>query len=835
MATDPVCGMSVDEATAPAQVEHQGRTYYFCAPGCKRTFEADPARVLHNGPKGMGAAVQIVPLMPRRPASTPAAHTSPIAKMPPPAPLSAAATTLTMPVEGMTCASCVARIEQGLRATPGVVNASVNLATEKARVDYLPATTNSAAIADAIRSLGYTPVLERAAAPHHHEEGSAGEETLRRDFWTAAILTVPVMVLGMGDHVGLHLSPAGSYWLQLLLATPVQFWAGRRFYRAAVAVGRHGSTDMNTLIVVGTSAAYLYSVAATLAPQLFSPGGVAPAVYFDTSAAIITLILLGRLLESRAKGRASAAIRALAKLQPREARIIRHDREVDIPIEDVVVGDVIVVRPGEKIPVDGRVQSGQSTVDESMLTGESMPAEKQPGDAVIGATMNHTGSMRVEATTVGRDSALARIIAIVEEAQAAKPPLAQLADRVASYFVPAVLGIAALTFLLWWMLGPSPAFTHAVINSVAVLIIACPCALGLATPTSIMVGIGKGAENGVLIRRGIALERAHQLTTVVLDKTGTLTKGQLSVGAMVPLAPGWTSERMATLAASAERGSEHPVGQAIVRYANAKGLTLSETTAFAAVPGHGVRATVDGQYVALGNLRMMEVEHVPIEAVVEKQIAQFEEQGFTTMYLAGRSISGPDSSPLQLLGLVAVSDTVKEHSADAVSSLHRMGLTVVMLTGDNRHTAQTIAAQVGIDRVLADILPDQKAREIQKLQAEGNVVAMVGDGINDGPALAQADIGIAIGTGTDVAMEAADITLMRGDLRGVVTAIALSRATTRNIQQNLFAAFIYNISLIPAAAVGLLNPIWAAMAMALSSVSVVGNALRLKRFRPPQP
>jgi len=470
-----------------------------------------------------------------------------------------------------------------------------------------------------------------------------------------------------------------------------------------------------------------------------------------------------------------------------------------------------------------------------MLTGESMPAEKQPGDAVIGATMNHTGSMRVEATTVGRDSALARIIAIVEEAQAAKPPLAQLADRVASYFVPAVLGIAALTFLLWWMLGPSPAFTHAVINSVAVLIIACPCALGLATPTSIMVGIGKGAENGVLIRRGIALERAHQLTTVVLDKTGTLTKGQLSVGAMVPLAPGWTSERMATLAASAERGSEHPVGQAIVRYANAKGLTLSETTAFAAVPGHGVRATVDGQYVALGNLRMMEVELVPIEAVVEKQIAQFEEQGFTTMYLAGRSISGPDSSPLQLLGLVAVSDTVKEHSADAVSSLHRMGLTVVMLTGDNRHTAQTIAAQVGIDRVLADILPDQKAREIQKLQAEGNVVAMVGDGINDGPALAQADIGIAIGTGTDVAMEAADITLMRGDLRGVVTAIALSRATTRNIQQNLFAAFIYNISLIPAAAVGLLNPIWAAMAMALSSVSVVGNALRLKRFRPPQP
>ena len=874
MAVDPVCGMTVDEQTAPATSVYQGKTYYFCAPGCKRRFEADPERILREKPKTMGThatPVQMVTLgAPKRAAAstqasghqpsaishqrslegtgTPRQRASPRGEPgQSPGGRGTVPQSLIIPIEGMSCASCVAKIEHGLRGLEGVVRASVNLATEQATIEYQPGVTGPAAIQDRIRSLGYTPVGPTASSDQtarevetpaaRDERKQAAYRGLRVRFWIAAALTLPVVVLGMSDHLGLPLPQSVSFWVQLLLATPVQFWAGWQFYKGALAVARHGSTDMNTLIAIGTSAAYLYSVVATLAPGLLAAGGATPAVYFDTSASIITLILFGRLMETRAKGRASEAIRRLAGLQPREARVIREGREQDIPIEAVRVGDLVIVRPGEKVPVDGIVRQGTSAVDESMLTGESLPVDKQPGDRVIGATLNRVGSLRVEATKVGRDTALARIIRMVEEAQAAKPPLAKLADRIAAYFVPAVIGIAALTFALWLGLGPAPALTHALINCVAVLIIACPCALGLATPTSIMVGIGKGAELGVLIRSGDALERAQHLTTVVLDKTGTLTRGEPSVRAVVPLMEGWTADRVAALAAAAERGSEHPLGEAIVRHARERGLPVGEASEFAAVPGHGIRATVTEESgplaVSVGNLRLMEVQGLVVGPEGDKHAEHLASSGLTPMYLAvGRTPSPSSPEGARLIGIIGVADTLKEHAREAVEALHRMGLEVLMLTGDNPRAARAIADQAGIDRVLAEILPEQKAHEIERLQAQGKVVAMVGDGINDAPALAQADIGIAIGTGTDVAMETADLTLMSGDLCGVAAAIALSRATTRNIKQNLFAAFIYNVLLIPAAAVGLLNPIWAAGAMALSSVSVVGNALRLRRFRP---
>jgi Cu+-exporting ATPase len=702
-------------------------------------------------------------------------------------------------------------------------------------VEYRADATNVETIQETIRSLGYTPLaptVEEAQAPGEREDTA---RALLVQFLAAAVLTVPIMVLAMAEHLGLAIPQAVAVWTQWFLATPVQFWAGWRFYKGALAVARHGSTDMNTLIAVGTSAAYGYSVAAVLAPEVFTAAGQVPAVYFDTSATIVTLILFGRLLEARAKGRASAAIRALASLKPKQAHVIRDGRELDLPVEHVRVGDLVVVRPGEQIPVDGVVVQGVSAVDESMITGESLPVDKQPGDSVIGATLNRAGSLRVQATKVGRETALARIIRIVEEAQAAKPPLAKLADRIAAYFVPAVMGVAGLTFALWLLLGPPPALTHALLNAVAVLIVACPCALGLATPTSVMVGIGKGAEHGVLIRSGNALERAHKLTTVVLDKTGTITRGEPSVGAVLPFADGWTTDEVIAVAASAEQESEHPVGAAIVRYAKGRGLALRTLEAFAAVPGHGVRATIAGaptpQQVLFGNLRLMETEGVSVSSPAQQAAEHLAAAGVTPMYLAVRPASEPPAAA-RVVGVIAVADTLKAHARETVAALQQLGLDVILLTGDNRRTAQAIADQLHIARVLAEVLPDQKAQEVGRLQAEGRVVAMVGDGINDAPALAQADVGIAIGTGTDVAMEAADLTLITGDPRGIVTAIALSRATMRNIKQNLAAAFIYNVLLIPAAALGFLNPIWAAGAMALSSVSVVGNALRLRRCSP---
>jgi Cu+-exporting ATPase len=746
---------------------------------------------------------------------------------------------MTFGVTGMTCASCVGRVERALKKVPGVLEVSVNLANEKATVEYLASEVELRDLEKAVEGSGYGVVREESSV-----EDSRGREyeKLRADFLLAAGLTTLILVGSLPMMLGFML-PVPLWWLNfglLLLATPVQFWAGWRFYRGAWGALKHGQANMNTLVVMGTSAAYLYSVVATLAPGLFAAGRAD--VYFDTSALIITLILLGRLLEARTKGRTNEAIKKLAGLQAKTARVVRDGEEVDVPVEDVDVGDVVVVRPGEKVPVDGRVISGESAVDESMITGESIPVTMRAGDEVIGATMNTSGSFRFSATKVGEESALHQIMRMVEEAQGSKAPIQRLADRVSGVFVPAVIGVAAATFLIWLVIGPEPALTFALLNTVAVLIIACPCAMGLATPTSIMVGTGKGAESGILIKGGEALEGAHKLDTVILDKTGTLTRGAPALTDVV-VGDGIDEVEFLRLVASAEHGSEHPLGEAIVRDAKERGLSLIEAEGFETISGGGVRARVGGREVLVGNRRFVSESAVSEDGLLSKG-EELAREGKSPVFVA------VDGEPA---GLVAVADVVREESREAVDRLHSLGLEVAMLTGDNRRTAEAIARQLGVDRVMAEVQPEDKANEIRRLQTEGKKVGMVGDGINDAPALAQADVGIAIGTGTDVAMEAADLTLISGDVRGAARAIGLSKATVRNIKQNLFWAFAYNVALIPVAAgvlyplfsdgsvpeilrpvlgeYGLLNPVLAAAAMALSSVTVVSNALRLRRAR----
>jgi len=735
-----------------------------------------------------------------------------------------------IPIQGMSCASCVAKVEDALRGVEGVVDASVNLAREQASVEFIPGVATPDALRRAVRDAGYEPLATEEATVDREAERRARElRMLRTRLVGAAILTIPIL-WGSLPHMGLNVwSPMflHNWVLQFALAIPVQFWAGWRFYRGMWASLRHGSADMNTLIAVGTSAAFLYSAAATFAPQWFAGGSVAPAVYYETASIIIVFILLGRYLEARAKGQTSDAIRRLMGLQAKTARIIQDGQEVDVPVQEVVVGDIIVVRPGEKIPVDGVVLSGSSAVDESMITGESMPVEKREGGEAIGATLNKTGTFRFRATKVGRDTALAQIVRLVEQAQGSKAPVQRLADRIAASFVPAVIAVAVVTAVIWYAFGPEPRLTYALLNFVAVLIIACPCALGLATPTAIMVGTGRGAEAGILIKGGEALEIAHRITAVVLDKTGTLTRGTPVVTDVIPL-NGYDEGALVRLVASAERGSEHPLGEAIVARARSTGLVLADPGAFEAVPGHGITATVDGQRIVAGNVALLEREHIGLDGAAA-HVDRLTGEGKTPMLVA------IDGRPA---GIIGVADTLKPNSREVVAALKQMRIEVVMLTGDNRRTAEAIARQVGLDRVLADVKPDQKAAQVDALQREGYLVAMVGDGINDAPALAKADLGIAIGAGTDVAIESAGIVLIGDDLRGVLTAVALSRRTMRTIHQNLFWAFAYNVALIPVAAgvlypfTGmLLSPMLAALAMAMSSVTVVSNSLRLRSFR----
>ena len=801
-------------------------------------------------------------------------------------------------VKGMTCVNCAAAIQKDISKLVGVKAANVNYANEKAVVEFDPAAVGLAKFISSINELGYQAITETVTLPVldldvsrvreleqvitsidgvlktlvnatagtielEYIPGQVGLRDLRRtieksgfrlpqqvegrsaldiekearmkelsELFTkliaSAVLSVLVMIGSFQDMLQIPavVPPRTMWFILFLLATPVQFWAGRHFYQNAWASIKHGSTNMNTLVVVGTTAAYGYSVVLTFFPSALGHYGSHGGAYYDTATMIITLILFGKYLEMRAKTRAGEAIKKLIGLQPRTACVFREGVEQNIPIEDVEAGDLIIVRPGEKIPGDGIIRNGYSSIDESMLTGESLPVDKKTGDSVIGATLNKTGTFTFEATKVGKETMLSQIIRMVQEAQGSKAPIQRLADYISGIFVPSVISIGLVTFAVWYIFGsPETRFTFALLNFIAVLIIACPCAMGLATPTAIMVGTGKGAEKGILFKNAESLERAQKINTIVLDKTGTLTRGEPKVTEIIR--DGMSEREILFYAGSAEKGSEHPLGEAIVQAAFEKGIGLVQADEFEALPGHGVKAVLQGKTILLGNERLMvdnKIDFSPFQAEAEN----LSSRGKTPMFIAVDS---------EAAGIIAVADTLKEHSKEAVTELQALGLEVVMLTGDNRRTAQAIANELGISRVIAEVLPHDKMDMVKTLQAEGRVVAMVGDGINDAPALAQADVGIAIGTGTDVAIEASDVTLIKDDLRVVATAMRLSRRTMKTIKMNLFWAFFYNIIGIPVAAGALypffkilLNPMFASAAMAFSSVSVVSNSLRLKRF-----
>lgn len=727
----------------------------------------------------------------------------------------------------MHCASCVRVTERALKKTPGVKDAVVNLATAKATVTYDKDNCTPEQMAASIAKTGYTLELEEKSEEVIQKEKKKEIQTLRNKVIVSLGLGTIIL---WGSFPGLmNTAPAflHNFWLQLLLATPVQFWAGSEFYRATIPALKHRTANMDTLVALGTTVAYIYSAFVTFFPNVVMNLGIDAMPYFDVAVIVIGLILLGRYFEAKAKAGTSQAIKKLIGLQAKTARVVRDGKEIDLPIEQVVIGDIIRVRPGEKVPVDGVIEEGESSIDESMITGESIPVDKAKGDTVVGATMNKSGTFTYKATKIGSDTMLAQIIKLVEEAQGSKAPIQRLADVVSSYFVPIVIMLALFTFGAWYIFGPQPAFLFAMLNTVAVLIIACPCAMGLATPTAIMVGTGKGAEHGILIKDAESLEIANKIKTIVFDKTGTLTKGKPEVTDIVPLNKA-TKEEVLKLAASIEKGSEHSLAEAIVKYADEQKVSTDSVTKFQAIAGHGVEGIVGSKKVFFGNRRLMDREKVDYKDFTEK-INQLETEGKTVMMLTIDD---------KLAGFVAVADTIKDTAKEGVAALKKIGIEVVMITGDNQRTANAIAKKLGIDRVLAEVLPDQKEAEVRKLQAEGKKVAMVGDGINDAPALAAADIGIAMGTGTDVAIEAADITLINKDLRSVASAIELSKKTMRTIKMNLFWAFGYNVILIPVAMGALypffgllLNPIFASVAMASSSISVVSNSLLLKRVK----
>jgi len=882
MVKDPVCGMEIEAQDAVASREHMGHTFYFCSPSCVEQFDADPHRYAQaalaatEAPLPVGSATTgFNPALPLARIDLPVlglkreqdgraveaavrglpgvrgAHantgsgvvtveydpqhttTAALASGLRPAGFRVGGAQTRIGIEGLRCASCVGFIEDDLRATPGVLSASVNVGTQEATIAYLPQQTTLAQLHGVIQDWGYRARPATSAEPVDKQEAEHDREyrSLFRKFLFAALISLPVLLTAYPQYVPFvrdwSMATLRLAWLAAALLTlPVLAWSGGHFFTGAWAALKHRAANMNTLIALGTGAAWLYSTVAISFPRLFPEGTSEP--FYDVVAVVIALVVLGQALELRAKGRTSEAIKKLMGLQAKTARVIRAGQELDIPVEEVLVGDVVQVRPGEKVPVDGVILEGSSAVDESMLTGESLPVSKQVGDEVIGATLNKTGAFKFRTTKVGKDTALAQIVKMVQDAQNSKAPIARLADTISGYFVPIVMILAVLTFVAWFTFGPQPQLVYALVTSVTVLIIACPCALGLATPMSLMVGIGKGAENGILIRSGEALQTAQALKTVVLDKTGTITKGKPEL-TDVAVTGAWLADDLLRLVAAVERSSEHPLAEAIVEGAKARNLVLADPTAFEAVPGHGVLATVEAHKLAIGNLKLMQREGIALGAL-ESQAAELADHGKTPMYVA---VDG------QAAGIVAVADTVKADSAEAIAALHRMGIEVVMITGDNRRTAEAIARQVGVDRVLAEVLPEDKAHNVHLLQAEGKKVAMVGDGINDAPALAQADVGLAIGTGTDVAIEASDITLIKGSLCGVVTAIEVSRATMRNIKQNLVGAFIYNVLGLPVA-MGLLypffdvllSPLIAGAAMAFSSVTVVSNANRLRAFKP---
>ena len=869
---DPVCGMEIEPQSAFAKREHMGQTLYFCSQSCVDQFDKDshhymvtsattgfnPERTLTR----IGLPVSGMPLKEHLThlESTLRAlegvsevnvnvkanrlevqydagkvDVAQLVGAVKSVGFQVGGTNIKIGIENLRCASCVKFIEDELKATQGVLNANVNIATQEATVDYLPQNTTLAELNKAIETWGYKPRPATSDAPVDKQEEAHAREyrKLMNKFWFAAAISVIVMVTAYYQVVpilrDLSMDSLRMLWgVTALLTLPVMFWSGSDFFTGAWAAFKHRSANMNTLITLGTGAAWLYSTFAILFPSVFPEGTSEP--FYDVVAVVIALVVLGQALELRAKGQSSSAIKKLLGLQAKTARVIRDGKEMDLPVEEVLVGDVIQVRPGEKVPVDGVIVEGSSAVDESMLTGESLPASKKMGDEVIGATINKTGAFKFRTTKVGKDTALAQIVKMVQDAQNSKAPIARLADIISGYFVPIVLILAVWTFVIWFVVGPQPQFVYALVTSVTVLIIACPCALGLATPMSLMVGIGKGAESGILIRSGEALQTARAIQTVVLDKTGTITKGKPELTDVVTMDDGqWTMEEILRFSASVEKVSEHPLAQAIVEGAQARKLELAEVKDFDAIPGHGVSAKVEGKSILIGNLKLMNRENIALGSLEEKS-KSLADDGKTPMFIA---LDG------KAAGIIAVADTVKEDSAEAIAVLQKMGIEVVMITGDNRRTAEAIARKVGITRVLAEVLPEDKANNIQQLQAEGKKVAMVGDGINDAPALAQADVGLAIGTGTDVAIEASDITLIKGSLKGVVTAIEVSRATMNNIYQNLVGAFFYNTLGVPVA-MGvlfpffglLLSPLIAGAAMAFSSVTVVGNANRLRGFKP---